>query len=728
MIRRASFVFFSLLLFGFAPALPAQSPDLHSSTISSASAAEGCLAAISNSAGGGEDAGTNSATNPVTNSVATPGDGSGHGYNLANLDRSASPCTDFYEFAVGGWLKSNPIPPEYPAWGVSEKLEQSNQDTLRQILEDAAKDNSAKPGSNLQKIGDFYASCMDVPQIEAAGTSPLDSEFKRIEEIKDISSLQTEVANLQREGVNAIFRFNSGQDFKDSTKEIAEAGQGGLGLPDREYYFQNDDHSKKLRADYVQHVTNMLQLLGDDPARAATEADVVLRIETSLANASMARVDMRYPEKVYHMTGIAQLRTLTPHFNWEDYFKQTGAPAIAQINVEQPEFFKSVDSDIVAISIADWRIYLRWQLVHAAAPALPAKFERENFNFYGRTLTGAKEMHPRWRRCVEATDSELGEALGEYYVQRAFPPEAKAKALEMVHNLIAALRDDIATLDWMTPATRQKAIEKLDTLHLKIGYPDKWRDYSSFSVDRGAYAGNTLRGDQFEFARDLAKIGKPVDRTEWQMSPPTVNAYYDSSMNEIVFPAGILQPPFFDPKADDALNYGDMGGVIGHEMTHGFDDEGAKFDAQGNLNNWWTPKDLINFQARGGCIAKQFDAFEVEPGLHENGKLEEGESIADLGGLVIAYAAYQKTLAGKPEPPVIDGFTGDQRFFLGYAEGWADTFSPELLRLLAKTDEHPIDRFRTLGPLSNMPSFAKAFGCSTKSPMVRPESKRCRIW
>jgi putative endopeptidase len=366
--------------------------------------------------------------------------------------------------------------------------------------------------------------------------------------------------------------------------------------------------------------------------------------------------------------------------------------------------------------------------LHSAAAQLPEKFVDENFDFYGRTLTGTTEMRPRWRRCVDATDSQLGEALGQYYVQRNFPPEAKAKALVMVKGLIAALRDDLSTLDWMSPETRKQAIVKLDAMNLKIGYPDKWRDYSAYKVDRGPYVLNSSRGESFEFARDVAKIGKPVDRTEWDMSPPTVNAYYSSTMNEIVFPAGILQPPFFDPKADDAINYGGMGAVIGHEMTHGFDDQGSKFDAKGTLKDWWTPEDKKNFEQRGDCIAKQFDGFEVEPGVHENGKLVEGESIADLGGVTISYAAFQKTLKGKPEPPKIDGFTADQRFFLGFAQIWTGTDRPEIARLYVKTDPHPADQFRANGPLSNTPAFAKAFGCSANSKMVRPEDQRCRIW
>jgi putative endopeptidase len=652
----------------------------------------------------------------------------GHGLDLAYLDRSISPCDDFFGFADGGWMKNNPIPPAYPAWATFNKLHEQNEDALRDILEEAAKDKTAAHSSNWQKIGDFYTSCTDESQIEAAGLKPLDAELKRIAAIQDTSSLQAEIAHLQRQGVSAVFRFGSEQDFKDSSKEIAAAGQGGLGLPDRQYYLKDDDRSKQLRGAYVQHVANMLHLMGDDAATATAESKTVLSIETLLAKASMDRVDLRDPNNIYHKMQKAQLRELTPHFSWEDYFRETGAPDVDAVNIGQPDFFKEADAALVSVPLPDWKTYLRWHLAHSVAQSLPQIFVVENFNFYGHTLTGTQEILPRWRRCVEATDRQLGEALGEFYVKRNFPPEAKAKALAMVKNLIAALRDDISTLDWMSPATRQKALEKLNAITPKIGYPDKWRDYSAYKVDRGPYVANSLRGDQFEFDWDVAKIGKPVDRAEWDMTPPTVNAYYSSVRNEIVFPAGILQPPFYDPRRDDAMNYGGIGAVIGHEMTHGFDDQGAKFDAQGNLNNWWTPEDLKNFKERGDCIAKQFDGFEAEPGLHENGKLVEGESIADLGGLTIAYAAFRKSLEGKPEPAAIDGFTANQRYFLAFAQIWANNMRPEYARLLVNTNPHPLGKFRTVGPLSNMPSFAEAFGCGASSRMVRPEAQRCRIW
>jgi len=651
-----------------------------------------------------------------------------HAIDPANFDPSAAPCENFYQFADGGWLKANPIPPAYSTWGSFNILQDHNQQVLRDILEQAGKDTSAQPGSNLQKIGDFYATCMDEDQIEAAGIKPLQPEFERIAAVHDIASFQAEVGRLQREEVGALFGFGPQQDFKDSNRVIASVGQGGLGLPERDYYLRDDDKSKQLRDAYARHVANMFKLLGDDESTAGAEAKTVMGIETSLAKASMKRVDMRDPNNIYHMKTVTELRQLAPNLDWDSYFKQTGAAEISSLNVAQPDFFKELSSDLQSVPIGDWKTYLRWHLIHSEAPALSKKFVNENFDFYSKTLTGAKELRPRWKRCVQATDNELGEALGQYYVQKAFPPAAKARAQELVRNLMAALREDLKTLDWMSPETRQKATEKLDMITPHIGYPDKWRDYSKFEVARTSYLENVLRGDEFDNAFEMSKIGKPVDRTEWGMTPPTVNAYYNPTMNEIVFPAGILQPPFYDPNRDDAMNYGAIGVVIGHEMTHGFDDSGAKFDGYGNLKNWWTADDSKNFTARGDCVAKQFDGFEVETGLHENGKLVEGESIADLGGLTISLVAYHRSVEGKPAPPQTDGFTADQRFFLGYAAIWSENYRPEVARLAANTDPHPLSKFRVNGPLSNMAAFAKAWNCSAGSPMVRPESERCRIW
>jgi putative endopeptidase len=704
MIRRVWWALLMCVPLLFPLGLASQTDDSSHSAIAGESSGGGCVAGVS------------------------ADEQTGHGFDLANLDRSVSPCDNFFKFANGGWIEAHPIPPAYPRWGTFDQLRDNNEEILHQILEEAAKDKTAASGSNLQKIGDFYASCMDETGIEAAGAKPLDAEFQRIAALKNVEDLQAEAARLQRVGVRALFRLDAAQDYKDSAQVIAVARQGGLGLPDRDYYTKDDEKSKQLRADYLQHVTNMFKLLGDSDATAAAEAKTVMDIETSLAKSSMTRVESRNPDNTYHKMPIAEASQITPHFAWMSFLDGVGAPRVADLNIAQPDFFKELDAVLVAVPLDDWKIYLRWHLIHNAASALSSKFVDENFNFYGRKLQGTQEILPRWRRCVQSTDQQLGEALGQFYVQRAFPPEAKAKAVAMVKNLMAALRDDLATLDWMSPATRKQATVKLDAIMIKIGYPDKWRDYSAYRVDRGPYIENVRRGSAFAVAHDMSEIGKPVDRTEWGMTPPTVNAYYNSSMNEIVFPAGILQPPFYDPNRDDAMNYGGIGAVIGHEMTHGFDDQGAKFDAQGNLKNWWTAEDLANFKTRGDCIQKQFDSFEVEPGLHENGKLVEGESIADLGGLTIAYAALQKSMEGKPAPPAIDEFTPEQRFFLAFAQIWAGSERAEYARMIVATNPHPLNRFRTNGPLSNMPLFAKAWGCSANSAMVRPEALRCRIW
>lgn len=650
-----------------------------------------------------------------------------HGLDVASMDTTCQPCQDFYHYANGEWLKKNPIPPAYPSWGRFNELAERNREELRQILEEAAADRNAPPGSNEQKIGDFYASCMDERQIEAAGIRPLEPEFERIEKLRSLADLVDEIAHLQSEGVGVLFNFGSTQDEKNSSQVIGGAEQGGLGLPDRDYYTRTDDKSKELRAKYLQHVAKMFELLGDGAGRAQAEASTVMNIETKLAEASMTRIERRDPVKTYHKMSRDQLKALTPAFGWVRYFHDLGFPNIQTVDVAQPKFFEEMNQELTTVPLADWKVYLRWHLIHATAPALSSAFVNENFEFYGRTLEGTKELLPRWKRCVAATDRQLGFALGRAYVKKYFPPEAKARALEMVHNLMDALRDDIQHLSWMGPATKKQALAKLDAFQLKIGYPDKWRDYSAFHVDRGPYVLNTLRGDAYENNYELAKIGKPVDRTEWQMTPPTVNAYYDPQMNEIVFPAGILQPPFFDAQRDDAMNYGGMGAVIGHEMTHGFDDEGRQFDARGNLRDWWTPEDAKNFQRRAECVEKQFDAYVVEDHLHENGKLVLGESIADLGGLKIAYRALEKSLQGKPRPR-LDGFTPEQRFFLAFAQVWASNDRPQYERLQVSIDEHPIDRFRAIAAPSNMPAFAQAFGCHAGDAMVRPASERCEIW
>ncbi len=654
-----------------------------------------------------------------------------HGLNPADLDTTCKPCQDFFQYATGGWMKHNPIPPAYPSYGRFNELQNKNQLVLRQILDAAARNKHAAPGSVEQKIGDFYASCMDTNKIEADGLKPVEPELERIASLSSLAQLEDEVARAQSEGVGALFRFGSTQDAKNSEQVIGIANQGGLGLPDRDYYLKQDDHSKQLLQQYQEHVAKMLQLAGDAPDTAAAEARTVLAVERQIAQSSKTRVELRDPQSNYHKMTVAQLRELTPDFSWDTYFHNIGFPSIREVNVGQPEFFQALDKQLTSIPLNDWKIYLRWHLIHSSATELPEKFVEENFDFYGRTLTGAKELQPRWKRCVVSTDHNLGEALGQKYVAQVFPPAAKERARVMVENLVKALHSDIETLPWMSEPTRQQALAKLSAMTLKIGYPDKWRDYSAFQVVRRSYVENAEHGSAFEFHRNLAQIGKPVDRTEWGMTPPTVNAYYNPEMNEIVFPAGILQPPFFDPKADDAINYGGIGSVIGHEMTHGFDDEGRQYDAKGTLRDWWTPEDVKNFDERATCIEKQFDSFTVTDDLHENGKLVLGESIADLGGLTIAHMAFDQVQAAKParsNTATVDGFTPEQRFFIAWARIWSTVARPEYERMMLTVDPHPLPRFRANGPLQNMPAFATAFSCTAGDPMVRPAGQSCKIW
>ena len=648
--------------------------------------------------------------------------------DLANIDKNTQACTDFYQYAVGGWLARNPIPAAFPTWGVDSALEDQNREILRQILEAAAQNSKAAKGSSEQKVGDFYASCMDEAKIEADGIAPLAAEFSLIDKIKDQRSLQEEIAHLHTAGVNALFLVGSAQDAKNSAEVIVQIWQGGLGLPEGEYYFKTDDKSKEIREAYVKHVAKMFELLGDDPAKAAGEAQTVMNFEMKLAEAWMPRVERRDPQKVYNRKTLAQLNALAPSFDWASYLKNVGLSRRTDATVGQPKYVERINQQMTGMALSVWQTYLRWRLINARAANLSQKLVAEDFDFKGRVLTGATELLPRWKRCVAAADNEMGEALGEVYVKKAFPPEAKRRALEMVANLVAALRSDISTLSWMSDPTRKQAITKLEAFIRKIGYPDKWRDYSALAIDRGPYASNVIRADSFETQRDLRKIGQPVDKTEWGMTPPTVNAYYNPAINEIVFPAGIMQPPFFSVAFDDAINYGAMGSVIGHEMTHGFDDQGRQYDASGNLSNWWTDADMAKFKERAECIVKQFDGFEVEQGLFQNGKLVQGESIADLGGLVVAYAAFQKSMEGKPRPANIDGFTPEQRFFLGYAFSWATNVRPEFARLMVATNPHPLPKFRVNGPLANFPAFAEAFQCKAGDAMVREEAKRCQIW
>jgi putative endopeptidase len=645
----------------------------------------------------------------------------------ANMHTQCKACDDFYHFANGGWTERNEIPPAYPAWGSFNELSEKNNDVLHTVLEHAAKHDAAA-SANDRKLGAFYASCMDSSRIEHAGAAPLQPVFRRIDAITDLAGLQREIAHMQGEGVGALFGFSSEQDPKHSTEVIARASQGGLGLPDRDYYTRTDERSAKLRGDYAAYMSRMFQLAGDAPARAEARVKAVMAIETALAQASMTRVQRRDPNAVYHKLTIAGADSLTPSWSWTQYLTLVGAPPVHEIDVQQPDFFTAVNGMLKSVSLADWQSYLQWRMLSSMAPTLSSAFVNENFRFNGTTLTGTTELQPRWKRCLQATSGAMGEALGEAYVRTAFTPAAKARALDMVRNLSAALQDRLQALTWMGPETRARALAKLAAFQRKIGYPDKWRDYSALTVSADDYPGNVIRARAFDVHRRLAKIGRPVDRGEWGMTPPTVNASYNPSMNDITFPAGILQPPFFDPNADDAVNYGGMGAVIGHEMTHGFDDEGRQYDAHGNLVDWWTPADKAAFEQRAALVEHQFDAYVPIDSLHVNGKLTLGENIADLGGLTIAYAAFQRAQRGKPAQPPIDGFTPEQRFFLAWAQIWRGNVRPEAMRLQVQTNEHAPGQWRVIGPLSNMPEFAAAFHCQAGDPMVRPDSLRALIW
>ncbi|MGH9537643.1 MAG: M13 family metallopeptidase, partial [Terriglobales bacterium] len=574
-----------------------------------------------------------------------------------------------------------------------------------------------------QKIGDYYTACMDEKTIEAAGTTPLKPALEQISGMHskgDIARIAAGIANQ-----NVLFDFQSDQDFKDSSQVIAEVDQDGLGLPDRDYYVKTDPKSVELRQDYVAHVQKMLALLGDSPSVAANEAQSVMRIETALANGSLTQVERRDPKLLYHKMTREELEAISPSFSWKKYFSETGQPDLRSLNVTAPGFFKAMDGVLQKEDLDSWKAYWRWHLVHTNAPYLSAAFVNANFDFFGKTLSGTEELRPRWKRCVSYADNDLGEALGQAYVRRAFPPEAKARAQEMVKQIEQAMQRDIEGLDWMSPETKQKALEKLHAVANKIGYPDKWRDYSTLTIARDDEMGNVLRARAFEFHRQLAKIGKPVDRGEWGMSPPTVNAYYNPQINDINFPAGILQPPFFDPNADDAPNYGDMGATIGHELTHGFDDEGRQFDSQGNLRDWWTAEDGKQFEQRVSCVSDQYSQYVAVDDIKLNGQLTLGENVADLGGLMLAYMAWQNQTRGKNLDP-IDGFTPEQRFFIGYGQSWCSETRDETKRMYATIDPHSPDEYRANGVVSNTPEFRQAFHCKEGSAMVR--QNRCRVW
>jgi predicted metalloendopeptidase len=650
----------------------------------------------------------------------------GHGLHPSEMDTSVPACQDFFQYANGGWLKTNPIPGDHSAWGGFDEVQERNMAVLKGILEDAAQAQAPK-GSLQQKVGDFYAAGMDTKAITRAGLAPLKFTLDRIAHLRNAHDLAVAVGRAHMEGGGAAFAFSVDPDDKESTAYIAQFAQGGLGLPDRDYYTGTDDKTREVRAKYLAHMTRMFTLMGLKPMLAKARAGIVLDFETRLARASMTRVEQRDPNAIYHKLSAAEFRAGAPGFDWPAYFQTTGLRTDTVL-VRQPKFFKELGAMAQDTSLGQWQAYLTWQALRGMAPNLSPAFEEEHFAFYGKVLTGATEMRARWKRVQSATDNALGEALGRLYVDKAFSPAAKTRVLEMVANLRTELQGRILKLDWMSPATKEAAVKKLAAFTVKVGYPDVWRDYGSLEITRHAYAENLVRARVFEFKRTLGKLGKPIDRKEWDMTPPTVNAYYNPLMNEIVFPAGILQPPFFDPKADDAVNYGAIGMVIGHEMTHGFDDEGRQYDAVGNLKNWWTPEDVKAYEARTDLVVKQYDALEALPGLHLNGKLTLGENIADLGGLKIAFGAMKKAMEGRPRPANFDGFTPEQRFFLGYAQSWHFHARDEYARMLVVMDPHSPSNFRVNAPLANLPEFQEAFGCGAATPMNRPEATRPAIW
>ncbi len=651
-----------------------------------------------------------------------------HGFELSAIDRSVSPCDDFYQYANGGWREAHPLPAQYARYGRFEEVSERNRDTLRSILESVAAETNAAPGSNEQKLGDFWNSCMNETAIEAAGSAPIRPLLDRIDAITTRAGLVAEIHRQQQQGIAPLFRFSAQNDFKNSTQVIATISQGGLGLPDREYYLRDDEKFRNTRKEYVAHLTKMFELAGVPAAKAQTDAERVIALETQLATASMSRTDQRKPENTYHITPVAELQSSAPLFDWPAFFAGLGLGGLQSLNVAQPEFIAEASRLLDEVPLESWKAYLRWNVIDDAAPLLSSAFVNQDFAFRQTHLTGAKELRPRWQRCVIAADQNLGEVLGQEYVKRAFTPEAKAKMNELIDNLVAALREDIPTLEWMGPQTKATALAKLEAFRRRIGYPDKWIDYSALSVGRDSYAANVLAARAFNIRRNAGRVGKPDDPNEWgYFTPPTVNASYSPTRNNITFPAGILQPPFYDPNADDAYNYGGIGTVIGHEMTHGFDDQGAKFDPAGNLRNWWTAEDLERFQARARCISTQYGQWRVEEGLNLQGDLVTGEAIADLGGATIALRAYQKSLEGKPRPTV-DGYSPEQRFFLGFAQVWGQNMAAEEGRRRALTDPHAPGPARVNLTVMNMPEFADVWNCVAGAKMVRAENDRCDIW
>jgi putative endopeptidase len=645
--------------------------------------------------------------------------------NPAAMDRTADACVDFYQYSCGGWLRDNPIPDDQSSWDVYSRATVTNQRYLWGILAGLSAVDPARTPTQ-QQIGDYFAACMDESVIQQRGAAPLAARLLAIEAMRDLRGLPLLLADLHlATPTSALFEFSSGQDLVDSSQVIGFAEAGGLGLPDRDYYTRQDEKSVELRRQYVAHVVRVFKLLGDSETQATRAAAQVLQLESSLARASLTRVERRDPRKQLHRMDRAGLQRLTPHFDWSVYLRALGAGPVQRFNATQPRFLQMLDQQLQTVDLATLKAYLRWQYARGMSPYLAADFVDANFDFYSRTLRGVPAQQPRWKRCVQLVDRHLGEALGQEFVRRNFSPELKQKVLHMTLQIERAFETELQQLDWMGPQTKARALQKLHAIANKIGYPDRWRDYSSITVRRDDFAGNVERATQFEARRQLQKIGKPVDRSEWGMTPPTVNAYYNGQMNDINFPAGVLQPPLYDAAIDDAPNYGNTGGTIGHELTHGFDDEGRQFDARGNLRDWWTATDAKAFEQRAQCVVDQYAEYTVIDDIKINSKLTEGEDIADLGGLVLAWMAW-KLEPGAASTPVRDGLTPEQRFFVGNAQWACGDTRPEQLRLSAATDPHSPLKYRVNGLVANMPQFAQAFSCKAGQPMVRP--KPCKVW
>jgi putative endopeptidase len=666
------------------------------------------------------------APEPAAEASGAPADKARTGVFAGDVDRGADPCTDFFQFANGAWRAANPIPPSMPRWSRRWQSGETAKEQLKGILEQLSARTDHPRASVEQLTGDFYAACMDEARIDKLGVEPIAPLLAEIAAIRDRGQLQKMIARLHQLGVAAPFGLDAEPDYHAPNNVIAHLFAAGIGLPDRDYYVKSDRRFVEAREKYRAHVAAMFELAGRDSASAAAAARRVLAMETRLARASLDSVALRDPKNVDHKTTLAALDRLAPHFDWKAYLAAGRIPPIA-LNVAEPAFIRQVDRELARTPIADWKIYLEWHLLHSAAPYLSRAFVEQDFEFNQRYLQGSQELKPRWKRCVEMTDQLLGEALGQKYTEKYFPPAAKARMQDMVKNLLLAMRDTIDELDWMGPETKKRALEKLATFNPKVGYPDKWKDYSSIPIQRDRFWANVEGGLRWNVNDDWRQVGKPVDRGRWEMTPPTSNAYYSAQLNEIVFPAGILQPPAFNMDAVDAVNYGAIGVVIGHEISHGFDDQGAKFDARGHLHNWWTPEDLERFRKRGQCVVDQFEQYFIEPGIHHNGKLVLGESIGDLAGAQIAFRAFQKAQKTAPAP-TLDGYSPEQQFFIAWGQFRGDAIRPEAQRLMMQSDPHPTGKYRVIGPLSNMPEFHQAFSCAPAAPMVRPPEKRCDVW